>query len=164
MANKGVAPGKGKGFHAHPAFLAIMAVGMVGVGALLFIDHQKHVAGSVSTAKEWDIKGPPCPSLTADEWAAKHLSAPKSFDYDGDTLARWSGDASCSDVKTSGGKGLGVIRVCQFATPVSITVKTKAGQFYFNPGVGQPATVIIQDGKARCVMGGKFTLKSEMGG
>ena len=110
-------------------------------------------------------QGDPCPSLTPDEWAAKHLSAPKSFDYDGDTLARWAGDASCSDVKTKGGKGLGVFKVCQFAAPVSISIKTKAGaQFYFNTGVGQAATVVIQDNKARCVLGGKFTLKSEMGG
>ena len=153
-----------KGFHKNPVFLGIMAVGMVGVATLLFMDHQKKAAANVATAQEWDIKGDPCPSLTADEWAAKHLSAPKSFDYDGDTLARWAGDASCSDVNEKGGKGLGVFKVCQFAAPVSISVKTKGKDFYFNTGVGQAATVVIQDGKARCVLGGKFTLKSEMGG
>jgi hypothetical protein len=151
-------------FGLHPAFLIIAKLGLIAVAALLIYDHFRHRDANVATAKEWDIKGPPCPSLTADEWAAKHLSAPKSFDYDGDTLARWAGDASCSDVKTNGGTGMGVIKVCQFAAPVSVTAKTKAGQVYFNPGVGQPVTLIIQDGVTRCVMGGKFTLKSEMGG
>ena len=144
--------------------LILGALIVVGVGTLLVYDHLHRRAASVAIAQDWDIKGPPCPSLTAEEWAAKRLSAPKSFDYDGDTLARWSGDASCSDVKEKGGVGLGVIKVCQFAGPVSLTAKTKAGMFYFNTGVGQPVTLFIQNGQARCVMAGKFTLKSEMGG
>ena len=163
MTSKPLVKGK-RIFGMHPAFLIIAKIGLVAVLALLLYDHFRHREASVAIAKDWDIQGPPCPSLTADEWAAKHLRAPKSFDYDGDTLARWAGDASCSDVKTKGGTGLGVIKVCQFAAPVSLTATTKAGTFYFNTGVGQPATLIIQDGKARCVMGGKFTLKSEMGG
>jgi hypothetical protein len=144
--------------------LILGAVIVAGVGSLLVYDRLKQRDTNVATAQAWDIKGEPCPSLTAEEWAARHLSAPKSFDYDGDTLARWAGDASCSDVRTKGGTGLGVFKVCQFAAPVSISVKTKGRDFYFNTGVGQAATVVIQDGKARCVLGGKFTLKSEMGG
>ena len=144
--------------------LIIGVIAVVGVGSVLTMDFLTHRNTNVAIAQDWDIKGPPCPSLTAAEWDAKHLKAPKSFDYDGDTLARWSGDASCSDVKEKGGVGLGVIKVCQFAGPVSLTARTKAGQFYFNTGVGQPVTLFIKNGQARCILGGKFTLKSEMGG
>ena len=142
----------------------ILLVGGAGIGSILVIDFLKHRDANIATASAWDIKGPPCPSLTASEWDARHLKAPKSFDYDGDTLARWSGDASCSDVREKGGTGFGVIKVCQFAGPVSLTARTKKGQFYFSTGVAQPATLIIRDGQARCVLGGNFTLKSEMGG
>ncbi len=134
-------------------------VAVVVIGGLLALDFSHRRAINVGTAQAWDIQGAPCPTATPQEWAATHQIAPKTFDYTGDVLGRVAGDASCSDVQDKGGKGLGVIKVCQFTSPAALTVKTKAGMFYFLPGVGQPATIIIRQGQPRCVLASKFTLK-----
>jgi hypothetical protein len=142
-----------------PAIGAAVAV-TLGVGLIAMLAIQSRQA-AVTTAKAWDIKGPPCPSLSAEEFAAKRYTAPKTFPYDGVTLGRLAGDASCSDVKTAGGKGFGTDKVCQFTSPAALTVATETARYYFVPGVGQPATVIVHDGVPRCVMASKFTLQTE---
>jgi len=138
------------------------AVVVIGAGvAMVTFELVRDRKADVATAQAWDIKGPPCPALTEAQWTARRLLAPKTFDYDGATLGRWSGDASCSDVKAGGGKGLRTDRICQFANPTVITVTTPAGRWFYNVGVAQPATVSIHRDQARCVLAGKFTLQSE---
>lgn len=131
--------------------------------AIGFVAHElsRDRNANIATAKAWDIQGPPCPQLTEAQWAAKHEKAPKTFDYDGTQLGRWSGDASCSDVHDKGGKGMGVDKVCQFTSPLTLTVVSPAGAFYFLPDMGKPATLIIHKDVPRCVMASKFTLQSE---
>ena len=119
-------------------------------------DREAHVA----TARAWDIQGPPCPSLTAAQFTAQRYSAAKTFDYDGVTLGRHAGHASCSDVREAGGKGLFADKVCQFTSPAVLTVTTPAGAFFFVPGPGQPTTLIIHRDVPRCVMASKFTLEN----
>jgi len=98
------------------------AVVVIGAGvAMVTFELVRDRKADVATAQAWDIKGPPCPALTEAQWTARRLLAPKTFDYDGATLGRWSGDASCSDVKAGGGKGLRTDRICQFANPTVIT-------------------------------------------
>jgi hypothetical protein len=138
---------------------AVVVTGVVIAGAALEIAKDRNA--NIATAKAWDIQGPPCPTLTPAQWTAAHQAAPKSFDFDGTTLARWSGDASCADVHDKGGKGFGVDKVCQFANPLVIRVTSPAGTFYFNPGIAQPATVTIHKNVPRCVMASKFTLQTE---
>jgi hypothetical protein len=116
----------------------------------------------IATAKAWAIDGPPCPELTAAQWAAKHEQAPKIIDYDGVKLGRWAGDASCSDVHAGGGTAAFTIdKVCQFTNPMTLTVVSKAGTFYFLPDVGQPASLILHKDRPRCVMASKFTRATE---
>ena len=134
-----------------------------GIGMVAF-QYSKDRSANISTAQAWDIKGPPCPALTQAEFTAKHLLAPQSFNYDGVVLGRWSGDASCSDVKAGGGKGLRTDRICQFANPTVLTVATPAGRWFYNVGVAQPATLSIHRDQPKCVLAGKFTLQSELGG
>ena len=119
---------------------------------------------NVATAKAWDIQGPPCPAFTKADFGAKHYTAPKTFDYDGTTIGRTAGDVSCSDIKSGGGKGFSTDKVCQFTSPATLTVTSKAGTWYFVPGVAQPATIAIHHDVPKCVMGSKFTLQSELGG
>src|ERR1700761_8347602 len=97
----------------------------------------------IATAKAWDIQGPPCPQLSAEQWAAGHFKTRSTFDYDGTTLGRWSGDASCSDVHDKGGAGFSIDKICQFTNPTVLTVSSPKGTFYFNTGVAQPATVAV---------------------
>jgi hypothetical protein len=140
--------------------LGAVIVVTAGVGFVTF-EFVRDRNANMATAKAWDIQGPPCPQLTEAQWTAKHEKAPKTFDYDGVKLGRWSGDASCSDVHDKGGKGLGVDKVCQFTSPLTLTVVSPAGAFYFLPDMGKPATLIIHKDVPRCVMASKFTLQTE---
>jgi hypothetical protein len=116
---------------------------------------------NIATARAWDIQGPPCPQVSAADWAARKLKTPKTFDYDGVTLGRWSGDASCSDVHDKGGRGFRTDKVCQFTNPTDLSVVVRSGTFYFEPGVSQPATLRMHRGVPSCVMGSKFTRATE---
>ena len=139
----------------------IVAVTVISVGALgltynFIRDRDAHIA----TAKTWDIQGPPCPSITAAEWTAKRYKAEKTFDYDGIAIGRLAGHAHCSDVHDHGGAGFGVSKVCQFTSPAVLTVTSRAGTFYFVPGIGQLASLIIEKDVPRCVMASHYTLQS----
>ncbi len=111
----------------------------------------------IATAQDWNIQGPPCPALTQAQWDAKHEQARKITDYDGVKLGRWAGDVSCSDVHANGGQAAFAIdKVCQFTNPMALSVVSPAGTFYFLPGMGQPATLVIHRDVPRCVMASKF--------
>lgn len=140
---------------------AIVAVVGLGIATtIITVTYLKDRAAHIATAKAWDIQGPACPPLSAAEWGAKHYRAAKVFDYDGVAIGRAAGNASCSDVHTDGGKGFGVRKVCQFTSPGQLTVTSDAGAFYFDPGVGQLASLIIEKGVPRCVMASHFTMQS----
>lgn len=143
--------------------LAHALVAVIGLGiatAIVTVSYVKDRAAHVAVAKAWDIQGAPCPSLTAAQWAAQHQRAEKVFDYDGIAIGRHAGNASCSDVHTQGGTGFGVRKVCQFTSPAVLTVTSKAGAFYFVPGIGQLASLIIEGDTPRCVMASHYTLTS----
>ena len=116
---------------------------------------------SVDTFKTWQVKGPPCPSMSEADFQAKRETAPKTFDYDGTAIGRYAGDANCQDVKSGGGKGFATDKVCQFTSPATLTVKSKAGMYYFVPGVGQPASLYIHHDVPQCIMASNFTLQTE---
>jgi hypothetical protein len=99
--------------------------------------------------------------VSAADWAARRLKAPPVFDYDGTTLGRWSGDASCSDVKDKGGAGFRTDKVCQFTNPTVLTVTSPAGTVYYETGVGQPATLSVHRDLPRCVLASRFTRETE---
>jgi hypothetical protein len=142
--------------HAIAAVIALTA-GVGFLGYEFVRDRNAHIA----TARAWDIQGPPCPQLSAAQWTAKRLKAPKVFDYDGTTLGRWSGDASCSDVKDKGGAGFGTDKICQFTNPTVLTVTAPTGTYYYEPGVSQPATLSVHKDVPRCVLASKFTRETE---
>lgn len=132
----------------------------VGLGLVTF-EFVKDRNAHIATARAWDIQGPPCPAMTEAEFTAKRYTALKTFPYDDATIGRTAGDASCSDVKANGGRGLGTDRVCQFTSPATLTVVTPAGKWFFVPGAGQPSSLIIHKDVPRCVMASKFTLQTE---
>ena len=143
---------------AHVVGAVVVITAAVGLIAFNFV-HDR--AANVGTAQAWASQGPPCPAFDAAGFAARRYKARKSFDYDGVTIGRAAGDASCSDVKENGGEGLFTDKICQFTSPVALTVVSKAGAFFFIPDVGHPATLIIHRDVARCVMASNFTLKTE---
>ena len=143
---------------AHAIGAVVVMTAAIGLIAFEYVRDRN---ANIATAQAWDIKGPACPGLTGAEFTARRLLAPKTFDYDGATLGRWSGDASCSDVKAGGGTGLRTDKICQFANPTVLTVVTPAGRWYYNVGVAQPATLSIHRDVPKCVLASKFTLQTE---
>jgi hypothetical protein len=129
--------------------------------ALITFQLVKDRQSSVAIAKAWEVKGAPCPAFTEADFQAKRYTALKTFDYDGTTIGRYAGDVSCSDVKAGGGKGFATDKVCQFTSPATLTVKSKAGMYYFTPGIGQPASLYIHHDVPRCIMASNFTLQTE---
>ena len=152
----GVSPKAGMSRPAKLAF-AIGVVFAVG-GAAAVIGHSwwDKRQKSIADAEAWTIAGPPCPQLTAQAFAASGLKTRKGSEYNGITFRRVAGSLSCNELAKEGGKGLGSYFICQFTAPSVLTVTTKTGEFYFHPGVGQNATVEVQDGAAKCVMAGDF--------
>jgi hypothetical protein len=129
--------------------------------ALITFQLVKDREKSVDTFKTWQVKGPPCPTMSEADFTARHYLAPKTFDYDGTTIGRTAGDASCSDVKSGGGKGFATDKVCQFTSPATLTVVVKGQKYFFNPGVGQPASLYIHHDTPSCIMASNFTLQNE---
>lgn len=109
-------------------------------------------------AAEADVQGPPCPQLTDAEFAARPLSAPKATNYEGVIFARQFGHMDCSGLRYGAGWGTETYPVCQFTSPNALSVQTDKGKWFFAPGLGQPATVAVPHGEARCVMGSNFRL------
>lgn len=133
---------------------------IIGLGIAAFVASQvpgyliRH-GEAAQLARDWTLTGPPCPSLTAEAFAAQGLKAPKAFEYGDVVMARQFGHVSC--VKLKGKDGV-EYPVCQFTSPATLKVTTARGEAYFAPGVGHPATVSTEGGVARCVIAGNFSL------
>ena len=111
-------------------------------------------------AREWTLDGPPCPSLTRAQFEAKGLKAPRALDYAGVTVARQFGHVTCSPLRYGDGWGLSHYVVCQFTSPNVLKVTTPKGNWYFEPGMGRPATMSTPHGLASCVLASNFRLNS----
>ncbi len=111
---------------------------------------------AVADAKAWAIEGPPCPELPLAE-AARQPVATRSFGYAHAGFAYAYGHVACAEIHAEGGRSLfSGFPVCQFTSPGVILVDAAGTTTLFAPGLGERATVTVQDGKARCVMAGKF--------
>lgn len=109
-------------------------------------------------AQGWVGDRPGCPPISAAAYATKGYAArERQIVYNEVTFARQFGHVECKDVDTRGGAGFVTHPVCQFTGPAAIRVKTGRGESFFEPGIGQVATVSVEDGRAQCALGGKFT-------
>ncbi|HEX7885226.1 MAG TPA: hypothetical protein VF474_04555 [Phenylobacterium sp.] len=140
---------------AHASVIALAIPVLLFGGSYL---RQRNAA--LARAAEARIDGPPCPSLTRTQFEAQGLRAPKATFYEGVTFARQFGHMECRSLRYGGGWGTEVYPVCQFTSPKALKVTTASGEWYFAPGVGQPATVGAPHGQARCVMASNFTMKT----
>ena len=112
----------------------------------------------IADAREWRIEGPPCPQITAAQFVGKRQRGPRSFEYQGVTFFRRYGHVSCAPIYYDGGRSDLLYPVCQFTSPGDLLIRTRKGDWYFQPGPGQPATVSAAHDDARCVMASKFSL------
>lgn len=117
-----------------------------------------HRAANIKSAQEWSINGPPCPEISAADFADRHLKAPHGTRYEDTVFFRQFGHLTCTSVNYNGGTGLGVYAVCQFTSPNVLRVQTPKGEWFFVPGPGRPATVVTPHDVAHCVLASNFKL------
>jgi hypothetical protein len=102
----------------------------------------------------WKVVGPPCPNITRQAFESQAIKPTQSFRMESVVFARAYGYSSCGELPAKG--GLQTLVVCQFTNPGVLAVTTAAGEFYFTPGLGQPATVSVADGPPSCVMAANY--------
>ena len=110
----------------------------------------------LADAKQWTVKGPPCQTVDAGEYQLRggaHATKVTNF---GVKFTREYGHIECTWLGAKDLMAEKAYVVCQFTGPNVIKVEAGKGASYFVPGVGEPATVEVRQGVARCVMGSNF--------
>ncbi|HEY5105896.1 MAG TPA: hypothetical protein VII73_03880 [Caulobacteraceae bacterium] len=103
----------------------------------------------------WTISGTSCASVSHAAFA-EPLKPDQVFAFDRVDFGRRFGGSYCSTASTKGTFGLLTHPVCQFSSPAVLAVRTSKGMFYFEPKVGQVATVSVSGGVARCVLASPY--------
>lgn len=147
--------------------VALAGLALVGMGLIALMAWSDWQTGQRRDAAErvyWSVSGAPCPTLTAAAFTAARLKAPRAFDYGGSRagtltygvvrFGRFAGHVACNQRPN----GLHTRVICQFSSPAALTVKTTNGVAYYVPGVGRPATIIVDRDVPRCAMASNFTL------
>ena len=141
-----------------------MVLAVTGVIALAFPawlfggSYLKRRAEALGVAREWAIAGPPCALLTRAEFEGRGLKVRKGTVYEGVTFYRQFGHMSCTALRYGAGWSQSTYPACQFTTPKALKVTTPKGEWYFDVGTGQPATVTAPHGQVRCILGADFTM------
>ena len=139
-----------------PLYVAAAVIGLVVVVAGSTPNLLRQRAAAIAEAKAWTIEGPPCPRLPLAETARQPV-ATKTFGYAGAGFAYAYGHVACAQIHADGGKSLfRGYPVCQFTSPGVVVVDTARGRTLFAPGLGERATVMLEDGAAQCVMASRF--------
>lgn len=141
---------RGRKSKAAQRIVSIGAVAVLVVGVALVAGLAKYSA--VTKARTWAVSGPPCPSLSQAQLRALDAPIVHTVNYDSILFGRAYGYMSCTDVADHGGWGFGSVTVCQFNSPTALQVTTPHGVADYSVPTG-PATVLVRDGKARCVQG-----------
>ncbi len=115
---------------------------------------------ALSRARGAAVSGPPCPQVTAAEFAARRLPKFRATLYEGVVFGRQFGHMDCATLRYGGGWSPAAYPVCQFTGPGLLQVKTDRGEWFFAPGPGRPATAGAPHGKATCVLASNFTVQT----
>ena len=146
----------GSGPRRWPLYVAAAVIGLGVTAAGSAPNFLRQRAAAVAEAKAWTIDGPPCPRLPLAE-TVRQPTATKTFGYAGAGFAYAYGHVACAQIHADGGKSLfRGYPVCQFTSPGVIVVDAAGTRTLFAPGLGERATVKVEDGAARCVMASRF--------
>ncbi len=118
---------------------------------------------AVSRAAEAKVDGPPCPAITKAAFEARRRPKFKATLYEDVVFGRQYGHLDCRALRYGGGWSTRTYPACQFTGPGLLQVTTSKGEWFYAPGVGQPATVAVPRGQARCVMASNFTIQKLIG-
>jgi hypothetical protein len=143
--------------------MGLAALAILGFAAWLYGgSYLRQRTQAIQLAREADIAGPPCRSLTEAQFAAQRLKAPKATQYEDAIFARQFGHMECRALRYGGGWGTEVYPVCQFTSPVGLKVTTAKGSWFYALPPGQPATIAVPHGEPRCIAAANFTLERLM--
>ena len=112
------------------------------------------LAGCSGAPEQVALEGPPCPQLAAAAFTARGIAPEESMRL-GTAVVRFRfGRAECNATGSSGGGWDSAAQpICHFSSPALLHVTTASGgEFYFDPGVGQPASLALSESAARCVL------------
>lgn len=141
----------GRKFPAWVVISVVVAAVAIVTGLSLY-DRFLQVRDSASDTKISAIAGKPCPTLSHAAFVARHLEAPQVLRFNDLTFARRFGFVSCGVAAAKGGFGVKAYSVCQFTSPDVLVVTTAKGTAYFEPGIGQKASLMLPGGDLKCVM------------
>jgi hypothetical protein len=108
--------------------------------------------GWIAEAARWTVQGPPCAPVSAAVFKAQGAPINETFEYDGAVFARAFGQGSCAQIHDHGGKGLGMVSVCQFSSPMVLRVHAGKADTFYVVQAGKPLTVTIDHGALTCVL------------
>ena len=111
------------------------------------------VAGCSGPPEQAALAGPPCPQLAAEAFRARAITPEEDLRLGAAVVRFRFGRAQCKAVGSSGGGWDSAAPVCHFSAPALLHVTTASGRdVYFDPGVGQPATLALGQDTAQCVL------------
>ncbi len=126
--------------------LGLVTIGLV-LGALRYT--------AITKARAWTPEGPPCPTVSQQDYLTSGYPASSRFDFDGLRLVRSYGYVSCAEIGDDGGRGPNHIPVCQFNDPGALDLTTPRGHVYYLPRY-RPVTVLFSHGRLSCVLDAKL--------
>ena len=132
--------------------IAVILVGVITAVGLSMYDRVLNVRDAANESGAGAVASPPCPSVSRADFMARKLETRFTTEFNGITIARRFGNVSCSETPAKGGFGLKSYAVCQFTSPDVLAVQTAKGTWYFNPGIGRKASLLMDRDAPRCVM------------
>jgi hypothetical protein len=138
----------GKGFGVG---LTVFAVALVAAAAVWM--WRQNQSEGVAEFQHWVIAGAPCAATSKAAFDAAGVTLNVTNVIDQAQFARAYGHVSCSDVRDRGGRGFGVVNVCQFSSPLGLRVRTPKGEFYYLLPAAKPVVISIVGGVPACVFG-----------
>lgn len=134
------------------AFGVTTVAGVAVVAAIILLQARRQDAEAKAEDAAWSVQGPPCPVITPAAYRRLAIAHPQSFAFETLAGVRAHGDVSCSETDLDHGRHVAAYAVCQLTDPLALRLATRQGDVYFEPGVGQPATLSMPGGQLRCVM------------
>ena len=96
------------------------------------------------------LAGTPCPTLTAAAFQERGATLKNSSTINDVTIRRQFGNAQCGSTVAGSGEGSG--GRCELSSPGVVQVTGAGTDTFFDIPVGEPATIQVSGGEARCVL------------
>jgi hypothetical protein len=147
---------RARGFQITTPIMAGLA-GLVAIGVTVWVvrDQARQIREATVETEVSEIVGPACPPVVRGAFTSP-LRPTNVFDFNGLTFGHRFGAVECSVTAGRGLFGTGYVNLCQFSSPAVVAVTSGKGTFYWEPGVGQEATVFVDHGRPRCVMASPY--------